>query len=338
MMDRRLPFRDIALGCQGQDDIALAQMLADHAERPTASWPGGEPDAGPSLSQPFAKGTYVARTHRSDLQSFRGSYEVREHFAAAMEAPPHLHVGMYFEGGGRYRVGRATHRPPRAVPMMAWFGHTTEVVTHHRAGERVVMAGLNIGEAFFEAAAEGLWVSASDDVRRCLGAAFAHRDLPEPAALGSILREIHACPYHGFLEALHLESLCLSAIVALTVHLQGGAPRPAGPLGRRNLAQEARELLDTEPESASSTSVLAKRLATNETSLRRSFKTAFGTTIADYVRDRRLDAARAFVRDTGLQIAEIAYRAGYTDPANFTTAYRRRFGRPPSRDRPLVRP
>ena len=341
MVDRRLPFRDIALGCHDQDDIVLSDILADHAARPTANWPCRESDAldsRASLNRPFAKGNYVARTHRSDLQSIRGSYEVLADFTATMVTPPHLHIGVYFEGGGSYRVGGVTHHPPHAIPMMTWYGRTTEVVARHRSGERVAMAGLYISDAFFESAANESLLSSSDDLRQYINTDFQHQELPNLEALGSIFRQIYTCPYHGFLEALHLESLCLSAIVALTVHLQGGERRPCpARLAQRNLAQEARELLDADPEFALSTAALAKRLATNETTLRRCFKAAFGTTIADYVRDRCLDAARTFVRDTSLQIAQIAYRAGYADPANFTTAYRRRFGCSPSHDRPSMR-
>ena len=55
-------------------------------------------------------------------------------------------------------------------------------------------------------------------------------------------------------------------------------------------------------------------------------------TIIDYLRDRRLEMARIMVRERRLSVAAIAYRVGFASPANFATAYRRRFGRPPTQD------
>ena len=341
MVDRRLLFRDVALGCRDQDDIALSHILADHATRPAANRPCRESDAvdAPATpNRPFAKGNYVARTIRSDVQVIRAAYEVEADCKATLVNPPHLHIGVCFEGGHSYRVDGVTHRSPQASPVLVWHGHTTEGVAHHRSGERVVAAGLYVGDGFFEAARDELVLSASHDFFRFRRSDFLYQELPNVKSLASILRQIYCCPYRGFLETLYLESLCLSAIVALTVYLHGGGIDPSQtPTGRRNLAQEARELLDSDPDVIPSTRALARRLATNETTLRRCFKTAFGSTIVDYVRDRRLDRARTFVRDTHLQIAEIAYRTGYSDPANFTTAYRRRFGCCPTDDRRLMR-
>ncbi|PXC06966.1 MULTISPECIES: helix-turn-helix domain-containing protein, partial [Gammaproteobacteria] len=51
-----------------------------------------------------------------------------------------------------------------------------------------------------------------------------------------------------------------------------------------------------------------------------------------YVRDRRLEIGRQMVREGRWQIAQIAYRLGYSSPENFTHAYRARFGHPPGRE------
>ena len=342
MVDRRLPFRDIALGGDDQEDIALSQMLADHAPRPMANWSCRESDAldaPASLNRPFARGSYVARTIRSDLQVVRASFEVEADLTVRLVEPPHLHIGVCFEGDGSYQLGGAARRPPPATPTLVWHGQTMEAGPHLiRSGQRVTMAGLYVGNGFFDAASDELVFGASEDFRHLLTSDFIYQELPNVESLSSILRQIYDCPYHGFLETLYLESLCLSAIVALTVHLHGGAvDRSPAPSGRRNLAHEARELLDSDPDATPSTGALAKRLATNEATLRRCFKSAFGSTIVDYVRDRRLDSARTFVRDTRLQIAAIAYRTGYAHPANFATAYRRRFGCCPTDDRRLVK-
>lgn len=49
--------------------------------------------------------------------------------------------------------------------------------------------------------------------------------------------------------------------------------------------------------------------------------------------DVRMDRARALIRDTDAPLSDIADLVGYSDPAHFTRAFRRRFGIPPSADR-----
>lgn len=47
----------------------------------------------------------------------------------------------------------------------------------------------------------------------------------------------------------------------------------------------------------------------------------------------RMDRARALMHETGAPLSEIADLVGYSDPAHFTRAFRRRFGLSPSADR-----
>jgi AraC-like DNA-binding protein len=49
-------------------------------------------------------------------------------------------------------------------------------------------------------------------------------------------------------------------------------------------------------------------------------------TVFDYLRRARLLRARQALEREGRSIIEAAAIAGYTSPANFATAYRRRFG------------
>ncbi|MEM1140849.1 MAG: helix-turn-helix transcriptional regulator, partial [Pseudomonadota bacterium] len=58
----------------------------------------------------------------------------------------------------------------------------------------------------------------------------------------------------------------------------------------------------------------------------------FGTTIFGYIREQRLEMARYLLLDHGLKVSEAGYRVGFSSPAAFSSAYRRRFGHPPSVD------
>ncbi|MEQ9554241.1 MAG: AraC family transcriptional regulator [Rhodospirillales bacterium] len=60
------------------------------------------------------------------------------------------------------------------------------------------------------------------------------------------------------------------------------------------------------------------------------FKAVYGRTIADYSRELRLQRAREAIERDGVSVAQAAYDAGYSNPANFSTAFKRLFGLSPS--------
>ena len=63
-----------------------------------------------------------------------------------------------------------------------------------------------------------------------------------------------------------------------------------------------------------------------------------GTSMTEFVRDERLNRARAILlsaRSAGRRIAEIAYEVGFNDLSYFNRSFRRRFGHSPSEVRDM---
>ncbi len=82
---------------------------------------------------------------------------------------------------------------------------------------------------------------------------------------------------------------------------------------------------------------IALGVGISRTALYKLFEPAGG--VANYVRELRLRKCfrdLASSRHSGAQIAEIAYRWGFSDPAVFARAFRRRFGRSPSEAREVT--
>ncbi|WP_170942882.1 helix-turn-helix transcriptional regulator [Candidatus Dactylopiibacterium carminicum] len=75
---------------------------------------------------------------------------------------------------------------------------------------------------------------------------------------------------------------------------------------------------------------IAQTMGCNPTTLQREFREAFATTIFDYLRERRLNRAAEAMRQHGLSVGQAAEIAGYHSQANFSTAFRKHFGFPPS--------
>jgi AraC-like DNA-binding protein len=75
---------------------------------------------------------------------------------------------------------------------------------------------------------------------------------------------------------------------------------------------------------------LARHAGLSRRSFNAQFHRLFGSSASDYLRTSRLKSAREALLHQGLTVTEAAYAVGYTNPANFSTAFRRHFGYVPS--------
>ena len=79
-----------------------------------------------------------------------------------------------------------------------------------------------------------------------------------------------------------------------------------------------------------SVDALANQIGMSVSTLQRLFKNAYQMTVMEFVRTRRLELARLSLLEQGITVSEAAYQAGYSSPANFSTAFQREFGYTPS--------
>ncbi len=106
------------------------------------------------------------------------------------------------------------------------------------------------------------------------------------------------------------------------------AHEAAGPSGSADaavfLAAERRLLGDlaATPELAS----LARSVEANTRQLNDAFRRYAGVAVLDYLREARMKEARRLLCETSLEVQAIANDLGYGSAANFSTAFRERFG------------
>ncbi len=93
---------------------------------------------------------------------------------------------------------------------------------------------------------------------------------------------------------------------------------------------QIRDVIEQTIDEPLSLAKLAKDLGMGVNSLQRAFKAAHGMTVMEYIRERKLVSAKDAMEREGLTIAQAAHRAGYSSPANFSTAFKRVFGIAPS--------
>lgn len=75
---------------------------------------------------------------------------------------------------------------------------------------------------------------------------------------------------------------------------------------------------------------MASELGTSQATLQRLVRKAHGCSLNEFIRNRWLDDARQALLFSNNSISTIAFDAGYVHLSNFTAAFRRRFGYPPS--------
>lgn len=99
---------------------------------------------------------------------------------------------------------------------------------------------------------------------------------------------------------------------------------------KRARLQAAKDMMDADLRYPWSIAELAGRAGTSRRSFNLRFRTAYGVSAIDYLRTRRLEVAREALVYQNMTVTEAADLVGYTNPANFATAFRKHFGSVPS--------
>ena len=102
-----------------------------------------------------------------------------------------------------------------------------------------------------------------------------------------------------------------------------GGPMPA-PI-RRTIG-----FIESHLDSRLSLEEIAEHAGLNKRTLQEMFRKHQAIGIAEFARERRMQHADALLRKGCYSVAAVAQMSGYTNAANFSRDYRRRFGRPPS--------
>lgn len=111
-------------------------------------------------------------------------------------------------------------------------------------------------------------------------------------------------------------------------------PRPALP---DPILARAVRLMQGAIEQPSDIRHLAHRLDVSPRHLERLFRRHLGTSPAAYYLGLRLERARELLRLSPLPVTDVGLACGFQSAAHFSTAYARRFGRPPSGERAAER-
>ena len=96
------------------------------------------------------------------------------------------------------------------------------------------------------------------------------------------------------------------------------------------IAQATERLVLSDLASVPALPELAASVGTHEKRLSRVFKEQTGRTVFEFVREARLAEAQRLLASSALSVEEVALAVGFSGAANFSTAFRERFGSTPS--------
>ncbi|WP_338378719.1 AraC family transcriptional regulator [uncultured Flavobacterium sp.] len=80
--------------------------------------------------------------------------------------------------------------------------------------------------------------------------------------------------------------------------------------------------------------VLAQKLHVSSTKLKKDFKSVYGTSILQYVIDKKMHLAMQLILTTDMQIKYIGNEVGYDSPSKFSAAFKKKYQKLPSDLRP----
>ncbi|MEO0901904.1 MAG: AraC family transcriptional regulator, partial [Bacteroidota bacterium] len=164
-------------------------------------------------------------------------------------------------------------------------------------------------------------------------AILSKHNYPITLEMYSIINEIIHCERTGLFKRIFLESKVISLLLLQMEQISSFDHQNSSPTLKKEDVEkmyEVKELLDLNFKKTDTLTNLAKKVGTNEYTLKKGFKELFGTSVFQYWKRIRLQTAKSMLLDEGLSVQEVSLKIGYKNPQHFTTAFKKQFGTVPS--------
>lgn len=152
---------------------------------------------------------------------------------------------------------------------------------------------------------------------------------PMPASVSRHLHELIPTDMTGTLRRLVCQARALEYLSALLTHLGCAEKGEEDSPGHRR-ARKVFDMLAQVPGKLPSLDEIAAEFEVSARTLNSEFKAAFGQPIHAFMTDLRLNEAHAAIKASAIPLKTLAQQLGYTHTHHFLTAFRRKFGYPPS--------
>ncbi len=287
-------------------------------------------------SSAIMNGHFEYRRHCGGLSVHSSQAVELQDMSSSAELPPGLSFNFLFEGsidfslgGQQHRLGERMHE---GVECSSIILGAPEVMTRHmKKGMRVCKVNLFVERSWLQERCQ------NKQQRKQLSRIFqqhsalhywvASEKVVKLARL--LLNQKTGSELAGSLHAEHLAIELLSAsIEELCQVLEEVKPSEALLITKNS--HLLKQLIDENLDEHYSLNDIAGQLNVSASTLQRKFKAAYGITVIDYVRQRRLELAKTALTIGGVSVGEAAYLAGYHHSSNFVSAFKKRFLMTPS--------
>lgn len=151
------------------------------------------------------------------------------------------------------------------------------------------------------------------------------------ASMDKCISDILNCPFRQEMKKLYMHSKAIELFV-LFAHNIDERKEPDLPI--RNPADTeklyfAKDWLVQNYANPNSITSLSKICGLNEFKLKQGFKSLFNSSVIDFLINYRLEKAQELLLNTKKNISEVAYETGYTSPAYFGKAFKKKYGYSP---------
>ena len=149
------------------------------------------------------------------------------------------------------------------------------------------------------------------------------------AALRSIANQISNHPYQGVMASLFLEAKAFE-MLAENLQVLIEDTQAKGSVRERRYALAARDILMADLSNPPHIADVAKQVGLSHRRLNEVFRDVFDASPLQCLMQWRMDYARALLAGGERTVKQVAYETGYAHVSNFSLAFARRFGHPPT--------
>ncbi|MBU6952070.1 AraC family transcriptional regulator [Hahella sp. HN01] len=283
------------------------------------------------------EGRFALTSYPSGLSVHLSDLKELQTLSTSMELPAKLTLSVILRGKLDFALGDASFEAGGAGPECFALCIPNQQTFHRRlrANRCLTKVNISVSREWLECRSleEG---GTALDLEELFGEEVTFAKWPASARLIGLAEQIlNPPPLNRLLLSLYIESrameLLSDGMLMLPKHISKPRAETADalkPQESRRIAT-AREFIEAHLETIDSLEETAAAVGMSVSTLQRRFKLAYGRTVFEYVRQRKLEAARDALLKKELSIGEAAYRAGYRHPSNFVTAFKRAFGATP---------
>lgn len=160
---------------------------------------------------------------------------------------------------------------------------------------------------------------------------FSSEDFFVTLEMRRVIDDMINCRQIGELKRMHTEARILELLMYQLEQLGGNGQEQELIKGDDILKlEQARELLKQHYAVPPTQKYLSRTLGLNEFKLRRGFKEYFGITVYDYITRLRMEKARQLLIEEQMSISDVSTFVGFSHQNNFSIAFKKYFGLPPS--------